>query len=328
MKSIAVLPYNIDVEMRTYQKQAFPLGIAKANIKNYDVWLCGKLIQNRYNANNTSQFFDMCDEDLLSEHDGFLTTQCLTATALNSLANPQELIKNNKDTIDQGCYISGAFDEFYIPKKWPFRKFHFAHDYLIYGYNDLLEVFYSAGYLENGRYDYFNISYNDYLLGVYSQHISDTYINYHKVNSSYRADLNPPIIQEGLQYYTNSNYTDTEDSLDTIYGIEAWRMLAKYVSDNKNATLDVRYGRLFMEYRYVMLERIRVLTKLEVIVDKRIANDYYNLVYSRARIVFSLFLKYNCSHKPDILSRLINLIHDTIQHELKIMNNLANGNST
>lgn len=44
MTSKLVLPFEIDVEMRAYQNKAFPFGIIKANLENYDIWLCGKLI--------------------------------------------------------------------------------------------------------------------------------------------------------------------------------------------------------------------------------------------------------------------------------------------
>lgn len=44
MTSKLVLPFEIDVEMRAYQNKAFPFGIIKANLENYYIWLCGKLI--------------------------------------------------------------------------------------------------------------------------------------------------------------------------------------------------------------------------------------------------------------------------------------------
>lgn len=43
-----ILPFTIDVEMRGYHNRAFPLGVIKANISDYDIWLCNKLINCRY----------------------------------------------------------------------------------------------------------------------------------------------------------------------------------------------------------------------------------------------------------------------------------------
>ena len=39
-----ILPFSVDVEMRTFQNKAFPLGAFKANMPDYDIWLCNKLI--------------------------------------------------------------------------------------------------------------------------------------------------------------------------------------------------------------------------------------------------------------------------------------------
>lgn len=38
-----LLPFELDVEMRMYHNKSFPLGIIKANINDYDIWLCKKL---------------------------------------------------------------------------------------------------------------------------------------------------------------------------------------------------------------------------------------------------------------------------------------------
>mgnify|MGYP003379219240 FL=1 len=39
-----LLPFKLDVEMRMYHNKSFSLGIIKANINDYDIWLCNKLI--------------------------------------------------------------------------------------------------------------------------------------------------------------------------------------------------------------------------------------------------------------------------------------------
>lgn len=324
MTSLSILPFEINIEMRTYQRQAFPLGIAKANIKDYGIWLCQKLILNHYNRNKPTLLFDIYEEDLLSEHDGFITTESITNSALNTIIQNQELIEHNKSMIRQGCYISGGFNEFYIPQKWPFGKYHFDHDYLIYGYNDNSRVFYSAGYLENGRFDHFSVSYDDYLLGVINQQQPDRYINYHKANSLYRPTLTTSNMKNKLLDYIYSRCSCKTDCPDEVYGIDGWQMLACYVQEHKHTTLDVRYGRLFSEHRYLMLERMRILHAQGILKETQLINDYHDLVYLPARVVFLLFLKYNQTLNEAIPTRIINLVNEIIQSEVILLNTFIN----
>lgn len=322
MKMASILPFEIDVEMITYQSHAFPLGIIKANMPDYEIWLCGKLILNRYNADKPSLLFDTKDEDLLAECGGFISSQSLSTTTLRTYCESRELINYNRAMIDQGYYISGGVDDFYIPRKSSFKKYHFDHDYILFGYNDIVGVFYSAGYLEDGRYDYFSITYDDYLQGVIHHQSSDMYINYHRINRAYRPEINIPLVKNGLQEYINPAPSCQLDSTNKIYGTAAWMMLAEYVKENKDNTLDIRYGRLFMEHRNVMLQRIRVLKKIGVIKDEKVISDYHEHVYMRAKVVFLLFLKYNYSPKPDIPLKIAQMIFEIAQHESGIINRI------
>lgn len=320
MKTVSILPFAIDVEMITYQSQAFPLGIIKANMKNYDIWLCDKLILNRYNADKPSLLFDTNDEDLLSLCDGFISAQSLSTATLRDFCKSRELINYNRMMIDQGYYISGGVDDFYIPQKSSFNKYHFDHDYVLFGYNDFMSVFYSAGYLEDGRYNFFNITYDDYLQGVINHKSSDIYINYHKTNNAYQPKINIPLIKYKLQEYLNPFHLSQPDATNVKYGTAAWMMLAEYVNTNKDTLLDIRYGRLFMEHRYVMLQRIRVLKEIGVIENEKEISDYHAHVYMRAKAVFLLFIKQNSCPRADIPIKISQMIFEIVQAESEIIN--------
>ena len=55
----------------------------------------------------------------------------------------------NKEMLDNGHYINGSFNDYYIPRKSAYRQFDFNHDYLLLGYDDERGVFHSVGYLDN-----------------------------------------------------------------------------------------------------------------------------------------------------------------------------------
>jgi len=62
-----LLPFTIDVEIKAYHNKSFSLGIIKANIADYDVWLCNKLINCICDENN---LIETIDDDLWSEKEG------------------------------------------------------------------------------------------------------------------------------------------------------------------------------------------------------------------------------------------------------------------
>lgn len=67
MKSV-VLPFTINVELRSYHNNAFPLGIAKANMIDYEIWLCNKYVNVFRSINGVINSYD---EDPYTLVDGF-----------------------------------------------------------------------------------------------------------------------------------------------------------------------------------------------------------------------------------------------------------------
>lgn len=323
MKS-CILPFDIDVEMKAYHSKAFPLGIAKANIADYELWLCGKSIIGIYSPNEGTQLFDVYDDDLWSERDGFISTQKLSLEPSSTYQCNFDLIANNKKMIEEGHYISGWFNEFFIPQKAVYGRSDYDHDYLIFGYDDITGAFLSAGYLASGQYDFFSIPYDNYLRGIYENREQEIFVNYHKINKEFSPMFDIRLIKDRIQDHLYSKNPCQTCFREAEYGINAWNKLALYISEHKNNTLDIRYCRLFMEHRYLMLKRIQTLNKLGFVVGRRLYDDYNDKVYKRSRIVHTLFLKYNLSQKPDILQKLEKMIVEINDCEMHLLNEVTN----
>lgn len=95
-----VLPFEIDVEMRVYQNKTFPFGIIRANLENYYIWLCGKLINC---VRWGSGAFDSFDEDLWSVRDGLTFSQNIYSTPQSMSYNGFDIISFNKSMLQNGC---------------------------------------------------------------------------------------------------------------------------------------------------------------------------------------------------------------------------------
>ena len=117
-----LLPFTIDVEMRAYHKKAFPLGIIKANIADYDVWLCNKLINCVCYENKP---IEVIDDDIWSEKDGLTRTKFITLKREEFNQKNADIITKNIEMLEQDIYITGFYDEYFIPGKSPYQKCKF-----------------------------------------------------------------------------------------------------------------------------------------------------------------------------------------------------------
>ncbi|MBE6762499.1 MAG: hypothetical protein E7551_09505 [Ruminococcaceae bacterium] len=308
------LPFSLDIELKTYHNKSFPLGIIKPNIKNYDIWLCNKLINCILRANGT---LDSIDDDIWSAKDGLTFMQHFFIKPSLLGAEGLDLIRYNKSMLREGCYITGGYDEFYIPGKHAYKNFHYNHDYVIFGYNEKNRTFQSAAYMMDETYKFFDISYDDYLDAVIKNDGMKTSVNYYVINSGYEAKINILHIKEKLEDYLFSCHNKNFEPRPEIFGLNAWVAFANNILQLEYKA-DLRSSRCYMEHHKLMFERIKILTESGHISDLNILNEYYE-IYQKSIIVHNLFLKYNLSLNKDVLRRISDIINHTTVIEKEII---------
>ncbi len=308
------LPFTLDVEMRAYHNKSFPLGIMKANIKDYRIWLCNKLINCIFRS--SSGTFDLLEDDLWSVREGVTFSQNLYTEPLFFANEFVNLIDLNKSMIDKNHYITGAYNEFYIPNKKPYKSYDFNHDYIIIGYSEKKNCFNSVAYLKNGMYKEFELDFEDYLNAVINNNISKTNINYYKINREFIPSINLKLIKEKLEQYLSSNNGSNTNQIDK-YGIDTWNELVKYLFDGRGK-LDTRFGRAFMEHKAIMLNRIVQLTELKFIDGKQLIRDYEN-IYLESYRVHNMFIKFNMQYNQTLLRSIGAVIDDINKKEAEVI---------
>lgn len=311
------LPFTIDVEMRVYQNKAFPLGIIKANIADYDVWLCNKLINCICYENSD---IDAIDDDIWSEKDGLTHTEIdfLKREEFNQ-KNP-DIIAKNKEMLEKGVYITGGYDEFFIPGKSPYQKRHFNHDYVIFGYDEE-RVFKSAAYMADRSYRFYDITYEDYHNSIAKSEYN-FYVCYRKIDKSYVPKVDIVHIQKKLENYLLSREDDYASNRQAYFGMEAWEKFREYVQEIGDGWLDNRYARLYMEHRNIMVNRMRKLNEKGFLNDCSLAEEYHRNVYLPAQAVHHLFIKYNLTRDHKVRQRILGTIQKTNETEERIISRM------
>lgn len=293
------LPFALDVPCIAYHNLAFPLGIMKANISNFDEWLCNKLIDCKY-ENNYGRY-NLFDSDIWEYAKGVTQTQSFHITPDLFNCNAFDIIGIIRYMIDHGNYIMGLLNEKYLPMKKAYGKYDFVHDFLIYGYDDNNRVFRSAGYTSRGHYELYDMSYDDYLQSMKGFCFSRFAIYFHKIATDHTAKLDVSSIKSKIEKYLNS--TDDSDGKD-LYGIGVWSKLARSIRDEIDRGIDIRFTRSFMEHKSLMSHRLNYLTDKGIIADEAIFRRYSESVVTPANKVYLLSMKYNMTNREELRNNI------------------------
>ena len=315
-----LLPFTIDVEMRAYHNRAFPLGIFKVNLENYNVWLCNKLINCVINTSN--HIINSFDKDLWSEKDGLTCTEILSLKREEFNQKHPDIIAKNKEMLEQGRYITGVYDEFFVPGKGPYQKRHFNHDYVIFGYDDEEEVFKSAAYMADRSYRFYDISYEDYYNSIDKSEYN-FYVCYRRIDKSYVPKVDIVHIKKKLENYLLSREDEHVLERQVYFGMEAWRKFKEYVEEIGDSWLDNRFGRLYMEHRNVMMKRMGKLSEMGFLNECSLAEEYYSNVYLPAQAVHHLFIKYNLTRDYKVRESILGIIQKTNETEERIISRMV-----
>ena len=316
-----VLPFKKNVEMLAYQNRAFWLGIVKANLENYDMWLCNKLVNCVYWYGGILEPFE--EDPWSHKHKMFLEESVDFTPSLFSCQGI-DLVTLNKSMLQQNYYIIGNYNERHIPNKGSFGVADFDHDYVIFGYDDDLRVFMSAGYLASGQYDEFTINYDDYLNATITDPKEKVKVIYYKMQEGYEEKIDIPFIREKTENYLFSRWHTSGIESESKFGFEAWEHLANCVEQQEGA-LDLRLSRFFVEFHGVMMQRIQTLSR-EGHIRLSCVEETYDSIYKDCMIVHYMFIKYNMHPKSvprDVLrGRIAERIRRIICDERQAINAL------
>lgn len=303
-----ILPFETDVEMRAYHHWAFPLGIIKANISDYDCWLCNKLIDSEVSPNYS---FNALERELWSFEDGLALDEAMYISPKTFVHPAVDFLAFIKAQIDEGNYIIGTYNERYIPHKSYYMNSDFNHDYVLFGYDDNINAFKSIGYIADRRYRAFDIDYDDFIRAVTGQLVPRSSFHVYHINRNFSPQFNIQELISKLGKYLISSVDDR----GYLRGIDAWDNLPKYVLSGRDQKLDMRNSRVYMEHHGIMVKRIQTLTELKFVRNESLARQYHDQVYIKAQQVHYMFLKYNFTKREHYLHSISEIVKEINRKE-------------
>jgi len=115
----------------------------------------------------------------------------------------EEILQFRK-MLNMGYYVSGNYNEEFIPGKRSYHKEYYPHDFIIIGYDDISQEFISASYLQDGIFQKHRISYEDMRRAFTTLKGEKKGMNFWKYNPDAKFELNLDQIISELSDYLHS----------------------------------------------------------------------------------------------------------------------------
>ena len=227
-----------------------------------------------------------------------------------------------KKNINNGYYTYLLIDEYYISEKAAYRKYHFVHDLLVYGYDDEKRNIFTVGYNNCGKYKPYTITYEELNKAAKSAVLLDrNAVMYRiKINGNYPFEYHHIEFCDALyKYLKQAAFLDTEPQ-NGYNGICSWIALREHITDvyNEKTELDLIMCRFIYEHRKYIYNQMIFVNKIS---SNKIANYVDDMKEYNDRVcrLFYKFIKYTVSNDKQILLNAKDEIYMLYKMEYNIL---------
>ncbi|HEY5588530.1 MAG TPA: hypothetical protein VIK86_06195 [Candidatus Paceibacterota bacterium] len=325
------LPIDADPLVRCYLQPGYSIAVLNAENKTFINQICNEFINVSVEENSQRFYLEFCTstyffDDLKNcKHYSY----CTLNMTFENIHMTNTFYQKTYDTvgyiidmITSGYYVIGYWDEFYVPEKNAFQKYHFSHHYLAYGYDLGKKIMHIMGYDKMGIYKNLDVPFDDFERSIFSKGLKEMQVQFVKSNNlKYEIDF--LWIKLEINNYLNSVGGQFELP-NRVYGVKAWKKLFSYLNNlSSDENIDLRFVRGFMEHKNLMQLRMERLYKNEYISCEKLIT-YYNELNELSKTVFLLSMKYNITKKASILFKINKYINQIIDKEPLILKEIFN----
>lgn len=323
-----ILPFNENTLLKAHQFHAYMAGILNSDGREgVEDWLvsnslrifcCGSCFCVCYPGDCPTLLHEIegTEEDCFDREKVFLTD-------LQIHKDKEKLINKIIGKINEGYYVYGEFNEFYVPCKVAYLKYNFIHDYLIIGYNLSTMNFIMVGYTSRGILKVMPLFFEDFYKAVKNiNKDSHATIDFYKVKSDFVFEYQTGMAKRSIEEFINSEETSKFSVDNYLYGkaaLENFHTLMNRDLAEKELFLYVRNVRSFFEHSNFFIKFIKYLIKHNCIEKKK---PYTKILehYDCSKIQLNLAIKYYVTHNSSIPQRIQKIIGDMVQNEIEAVN--------
>ena len=335
------LQIHLQKEITSYLYISLPLCAILSNSKNYD-WLLNHFIQ-LYTLYTSGQEFWL---DYLEERDFYNEiTECYFFNS-NSNEAKSDIVNYIKQNIEDKFYTIIYLDEYYLLGKDSYNKKHFLHANMIYGYDNINQVFKTIGFDNRQNFTIQSYAFSD-IKSAY-----DNGKNYYSISPPWvtketieiirpkEFEFKTSIIRDNIKLQL-SMFLSGKSSLslrpqniehfgsNANYNIDIYNTIIEFLSSQDIKTYNYIQFYLLYEHKDMMQKRLKRI-KETYISSKEfdvLCNQYDNIVeqiLTLRNIFFKEKARYDITHTPYIINKVANekmikIINDVRESEYRIL---------
>jgi hypothetical protein len=256
---------------------------------------------------------------------------------------PEDLVRFAIDCIDRDFYVQLFADEFFIPNRGVYKKYHFVHDTLISGYDASTEELQIVGYDSRGRYTTTRVGFSamaQALAAVDQLPPEEQHFRFHKLwlaryLKEEKCNFDRTLVIEQLRDFLASRNSSERlrmvnspeevgshrERVPLVYGLETFRCLGRFLHllGRGECDFDPRPFHWYWEHKKCMLARLEFMEQNLYIDSEQPISPRYRTIYEDARTLRMMLLKYGMRPDSALLDRARRRLDRCIQLEFPLL---------
>jgi hypothetical protein len=228
------------------------------------------------------------------------------------------------ERINEGAYLFLYVDRYYLSDYECYHKWHFNHEFLIYGYDDEEKIFHCLDNNNMGKYASFPCDFQEIEDAYWSIKDNPFYTNIHYFTNfqtfDHPLDFNYMQVKKLICEYAYSIQSTNpfEKYAGAIYGMDG----VKAVFSEAYALDNIRSLHILYEHKTIMAERFIYMAEHGHSKEFRYFIEAYQYLEKQYLCLRNMALKYNLSKKEIIVDKFFNKANELIKFEENILERL------
>lgn len=243
--------------------------------------------------------------------------------------------------IDNNYVLFALLDLYYIKSSDSYKKEHYFHELMIYGYDTINKKIYIGEFLNGNKYDFFQVDYDEILNSIEQDDFFDWFggIRLYRLKSEPYTGVfsRIDIVKKNLEEYLKSNNSHNVSINDYIlrnedykYGIEIYdsliNMMKKY--DELYKRVDYRAFHVLVEHKKCLKFLILDMVKNSKLKNEDIHIKNIEEICNLSLLIRNMVLKYNFrpiySYLEEIIEKVQSLKFKEISYIESLLNDICN----
>ena len=337
------LKVKVQKDVTTYLNYSLPL-CAILSDSNLYAWFYEHFIQIYTLTDNDGNLWI----DYLEDRNFYKNITEYEIYGCNELKSVESIINLVTNRINLQYYVIVYVDEYYLPGKESYRKSHFLHQLMIYGYDNENKTLKTIAFNKNKdfieteyTYEQFVESYEEAKIyyDLSPVWVTNETLELIRIKAIDSYEFNTQLFLKELKCYLSNqgDYSKIRQNNLIINGKKATFNYAIYDDllfhlnnlIQGKITMDYRYMHLMFEHKDIMYKRLKYISSKYKVSDKlnELINEYLTEVTNSFELARNLFLKQmivirstdNKSYANEILLNIINIVKQNKINEQRIL---------